>query len=253
MTSPTTGAQAVDRAAALVGLVTRSTEPVTAAELCQSTGYAKSTVSRLLAAMERGELLRRTADGAWTAGPLFAAYAASHDADEELARAAAAAMEALGEATGETVHLAVARHGQVVQIAQVESTYILGSRDWVGVDVPPHCSALGKVLYADEAIPVPEGAYERPTPASLPDAAALRAELPTILGLGYATTVDELEEGLSAVAAPVRVGGRTVAAIGVSGPSARLQPDLAATGRMVIRQARALEALLGQDRKEGAA
>ena len=39
-----------------------------------------------------------------------------------------------------------------MQIAQVDSTYMLGARDWMQVDVPPHCSALGKVLYAFGAL-----------------------------------------------------------------------------------------------------
>ena len=62
-------------------------------------------------------------------------------------RLARPAMEAIGEDTHETVHLSVARGDRVVQVAQVDSRYLLGTRDWTEVDVPAHCSALGKVFW----------------------------------------------------------------------------------------------------------
>ncbi len=42
---------------------------------------------------------------------------------------------------------------------------------------------------------------------------------------GYAATDEELEEGLSSVAAPILLGGRAVAAVSVVGPSQRLHRD----------------------------
>ena len=43
---------------------------------------------------------------------------------------------------------------------------------------------------------------------------------------GYSVVVDELELGLTAIAAPVRgIGGGVVASLSVSGPSFRLTPD----------------------------
>lgn len=247
------GTQAVDRAATLVSLLVRAPRALTAAEICAETGFPKSTTSRLLSAMERHGLLRRTEDGAWAAGLLFTAYAAGPDAAVDLARVARTVMERLSDLTGETVYLAVARGGGVEQIAQVESTYILGSRDWVGVEVPVHASSLGKVLYAWDVLTVPDGDLERPTPASLPTGAAVREQIPLIRSRGYAVTVDELEVGLTGIAAPVAIDDVVVAALGISGPSSRLRPKVAATGRTVITQAKELSAQLSRDRKEGAA
>ena len=64
---------------------------------------------------------------------------------------------------------------------------------------------------------------------------------------GFATTVDELELGLSAVAAPVLDdSGRAIAALSVSGPTLRLSPRRVAELRpIVIKQARALAEQLG--------
>ena len=77
----------------------------------------------------------------------------------------------------------------------------------------------------------------------------LNAELDTVRREGYATAADELELGLSAVAAPVLdESGRAVAALSVSGPTLRLSPRRVAELRpIVIKQARALGELLGHE------
>ena len=63
----------------------------------------------------------------------------------ELARPS---LDALGEATGETINLAVpARHG-VEHVAQVESRHFLGAGQWLGRSVDYHCTANGKVFMA---------------------------------------------------------------------------------------------------------
>src|SRR3954463_8806878 len=56
------GTQAVDRACALVALVVRTGEPLTFSELSDAAGLARSTTSRLLAALERTDLLQRDAN-----------------------------------------------------------------------------------------------------------------------------------------------------------------------------------------------
>ena len=127
------------------------------AELQDASGLAKSTTSRLLAALERSGLLERDGSGSYVAGRLFWLYAARHDPWDELVRLARPAMERIGSDTGETVHLSVARGDRVVQVAQVDSTYLLGTRDWTEIDVPAHCSALGKVLLAWGALAPPGG------------------------------------------------------------------------------------------------
>ena len=165
MSTPTagTGTQSIDRAADLLARVVRSEAPVTFTELAAATGLARSTTSRLLAALERADLLARDDHGRWAAGSLFDHYATRRSDDDQLVEGADATMRALGELTGETVNLGVPRRGTVVQVAQVDSAYYLGSRDWVGTDVPAHCSALGKILYAHGALPSP-AAGSTPSP-----------------------------------------------------------------------------------------
>jgi DNA-binding IclR family transcriptional regulator len=238
------GTQAVDRAAALVDLVVRADEPPTFTELCDVTGLARSTTSRLLAALERTDLVERDTAGGYVAGPLFALHAAVHDPWPQVARLARPVLEEVGRRTGETVHLGVARGDSVVHVAQVESTFLLSARDWNVVDVPPHCSSLGKVLYAYDVLPLPAGRLERRTPRTVATREALEEELRTIRRTRYATTVDELETGLTGVAAAVTGRDGVIASIGISGPTARLQDRLHALGRLLVEQGDTLSAVL---------
>ena len=252
---PVRGTQAVDRAAGLLATVVEADEPLALADLQDASGLAKSTTSRLLSALERTELLERDDSGCYVAGPLFWLYAVRHDPWEELSRLARPTMERVGEDTRETVNLAVTRGDRVVQISQVDSQYMLGTRDWTEVEVPAHCSALGKVLYAHQCLPVPRGRLEQLTPHSVADDVELRRQLGPVLRRGWAATVDELEIGLCGVAVPVRGwDGDVIAALGVSGPTPRLEDRIEEIGRLLIDRAGQLTALLHRrTRKEGVA
>jgi DNA-binding IclR family transcriptional regulator len=254
-TTSSTGTQAIDRAALLVATVVRADEPLSFLELRDECGLPKSTTSRLLTALERTELLERNAAGSYVAGPLFWLYATRHDPWDELVRLARPTLERIGAETRETVNLSVTRGDRVVQVAQVDSTYMLGTRDWTEVDVPAHCSALGKVLLAYGVIAVPAGELEQVTPRTITDREKLQRQLEQVARRGYASTVDELEIGLTGVGAPVRgSGGEVIAALGVSGPNPRLEDRLDEIGRLLNDRAEQLSGLLRRGtRKEGVA
>ena len=239
------GTRAVDRAADLVATVVRADEPLTFADLQDASGLAKSTTSRLLRALERSGRLERDGAGSYVAGRLFWLYAARHDPWNELVRLAHPAMDAIGAATGETVHLSVTRGDRVVQVAQVDSTYLLGTRDWTEVDVPAHCSALGKVLLAWGSLALPEGPLERATDATITTVDALRRDGLRARERGWAVTVDELELGLTGVAVPVfGVHDDAIAALGISGPTTRLEDRLDELGHHLLDRAGELSSLL---------
>ncbi len=248
------GTQAVDRAAALLTHVVEADAPVTFAQLSEVSGLARSTTSRLLSALERTRLLERSATGEYVGGPLFVLYAARHDRNGELARLARPMLVALGERTGETVHIAVPNGGQVAHVDQVDSTFVLGARDWTDVEVPDHCSALGKVLLAWGALTLADE-LEILTEHTLGTRSEVEEELRRVRAAGFAVTRDELEVGLAGVAAPVfGPDGAVVAAVGVSGPTARLKDRTNEVGRLLIDQTDALSALLRHgSQKEGLA
>jgi len=274
LTSPN-GTQAVDRAAQLLVRVVHCPEPVTFTELTAASGLAKSTTSRLLMALERNGLVQRDTRGRFRPGEVFVSYAWRGGAEAGLITVAQPFLDRLGGATSETINLGVASRGMVEQVAQVDSTYLIGGTNWVGLSVPLHCAALGKVLLAYGAAALPPGRLVRRTGQTITSRDALQADLAEVRRRGYAVTNEELEPGLVAVAAPVyRAGapaggpgrsaprdGTVVAALSVSGPATRLSARrVPAIAAQCVAEANALSAVLGYQeqrargqRKEGAA
>jgi DNA-binding IclR family transcriptional regulator len=133
----------------------------------------------------------------------------------------------LSELSGETINLGVPTPLGVEHLAQEESRHFVGGTNWVGRRVPYETTANGKVLRAFSA--------ERPA-----DAQQIRAQ-------GYATAIDELEHGLSALAAPVvGVDGIALAALSISGPTIRLTRErIAELVPALLEQARLVSGRLG--------
>jgi IclR family transcriptional regulator, acetate operon repressor len=212
------GTQTIDRAAQLLALVLEAERPRPLAELAGDAALPKSTTSRLLGALERqGLVQQRGRRGSFGPGPVMLRFA--HRG--QLVELAQPRMEALSAASGETINLAVPGPLGVEHLAQVESRHFLGTGQWVGRRVPYHCTAIGKVLIAFGG--ADPGPLQPLTPATIVDPERLAAEIATVRRDGYAIAVDELEVGLSGLAAPVfGAGGHALAALSISGPTLRL-------------------------------
>lgn len=247
------GTQAIDRGALLLALVIEAGEPLGVSDLAMRAELPKSTVSRLMGALERNGLVSQDGDrGCFRPGPLLLRFA-RRGADQDLIELAERPMRTLAEATGETITLGTVSADGIDHLAQVESSHFIGATQWMGRHVPLHCSANGKVLLAFGAATLPPDApLEALTSRTIAEPARLAAELEAVRAAGCATAVDELELGLSAIAAPVLdANGRAVAALSVSGPTLRLSPRRVEELRpIVIKQARALSERLGH-RPEG--
>jgi IclR family pca regulon transcriptional regulator len=113
-------------------------------------------------------------------------------------------------------------------VLQVDSSRHVGVASWVGVDVPLHASAGGRLALAeldDEEIDawLAASELESLTDATRVDPDELRTELARVRRQGWSEVVDELETGLASLAVPVRTGAAAlVGMVGVSGPTFRL-------------------------------
>jgi IclR family acetate operon transcriptional repressor len=242
------GTQAIDRAAQLLMLVLDSEHPLGVSDLATAAELPKSTASRLVSSLERHGLVRRNgARGKVVPGPAILRFAHRGVVDRNLVELAQAPLEALAQASGETVNLAVAGPSGVEHLAQVESRHFLGTGQWVGRTVDYHTTAVGKVLVAFGAAQLPAGRLRRVAPATVVDRTALEAEFANVRDEAFASAIDELEPGLTALASPVHgPTGDVVAALSISGPTFRLPSKRVAELKPVlIRQAAALSARLG--------
>ena len=240
-----TGTQSIDRAAQLLVHVVESEAPTSVGELAETAGLPKSTTSRLVGALERQGLVQRDGRASIRPGPVLMRFAGRDDFDVLIALSAET-LDRVAAASGETVNLGVSTDRGVDQLDQRDGRHFIGSTNWVGRQVPHHCTAQGKVLLAHGAAPQGDTPLERHAPNTIVDRDALDHELERVRSRGYATTLDELEPGLWAVAAPVSGPDGIVAALSISGPATRLHEGLLATlGELLVDEARSLSVRLG--------
>ncbi|HEX4247825.1 MAG TPA: IclR family transcriptional regulator C-terminal domain-containing protein [Pseudonocardia sp.] len=132
------------------------------------------------------------------------------------------------DALGESVSLAVWQDGAALFVARAEAERLVSTGVRVGARLPAHCSATGKVLLA--GLPEAEVAAflaapgrSRRTPHTLLDTERITQSVHRAATDGYATSDEELELGMRALAVPVLDSrGRTVAAMSVSTSTARV-------------------------------
>jgi len=214
--------QSAERVLALLANFEEGRPELSVTDIAAALGVHKSTASRLAATLERTGFLARSGRR-YRLGVEIIRLGTLALRSADIGAAMQPAMEKLSQLTGETINLAVPAGPDILNIAEVPSTYILScSGGWIGRRTKPHAVANGKVLLAFGAIPMPVS-LERYTEHTITDPAALEAELTAVRRDGYAKAAAELEEGLVAVAAPVfGAGGGCVAALSISGPAYRM-------------------------------
>ena len=221
-------------------------------ELGRRLGVHKATASRLASTLaKRGLVERDPVSDRYRLGFGLLRLAGAAMAGLDLVSSSRGVLEDLAEETHETVTLGVRSGDGVISIDQVTGTRSIVSVSWIGRWTPLHTTSTGKVFLAFMEEPELErtigNALESTTPRSVTDPDQLRAQLLQIRTRGYAQTLEELEEGLNAVAAPVRkADGGVAAALSVSGPAFRLRPvDLPRVGRSTIDAAAQISRRLG--------
>lgn len=252
--------QSVTRAVRALELIAEAGE-LGVTELGRRLGVHKATASRLVATLaERGLVERDPLSEKYRLGFGLIRLAGAAMAGLDLVRTAHPIVEELADRTRETVNLGVLSGGAVVYVDQVSGTRAIVSVSWVGRRTPLHCTSNGKVLLAHlsdaERGRLLAEPLERATPSTIVDVKVLLAQLREIRVRGYAQTMEELEEGLNAVAAPIRqADGQVIAALSVSGPAFRMRPvDLPRIARLTVDAANAVSRRLGYvDRGRSAA
>ncbi len=243
--------QSVDRALEVLEILARRGE-AGVTEIAAELGVHKSTASRLVAVLEGRGLVEQLADrGKYRLGFGIVRLAGATVAQLDLAQEGRRACEELAADAGETVNVAILDGGRAVDVTQVRGGATISTHNWVGRGTPLHATSSGKVLLAYASVPVRKevlaGPLERYTEGTVTDPDVLERELSEIELRGWAVSVEELEIGLNAVAAPVRdPDGQVIAAVSVSGPSFRLSPEhLEELGPRVVAAADELSRRLG--------
>jgi DNA-binding IclR family transcriptional regulator len=238
----------VVRALRILGAFGDGRRELGVAQLARFLDVHVSTASRLAGTLAAQGFLQRAPGGGFRLGPEMMRLGLLAAGGENLAETAHEAMEELAAETGETVVLSVPTEGEAVEVAQVDSRYLVGGKSWVGRRLPLHATSDGKVFLAFGAARVSaRGRLEPVTTRTITDRPTLARELTSVREQGWAPSVGELEEGLNGVAAPIFAGSeRCVAAVSVSGPAYRVDAaDLLELGGRCRAAADAISTRLG--------
>ncbi len=236
--------QSVDRAVAILEILARDGE-AGVTEVARELDVHKSTASRLLAALDRRELVTQdTARGKFRLGVGIVRLAGAASRKLDVVQESRPVCRALAQEVGETVNLAILSGRDALYLDQVAGPAALSPHNWAGQRIPLHATSDGKVLlaYLPEAeltacLAPPLARFTDRTITAVAEFGDLLAE---VRRRGVATAVDELEAGLTAIAAPVRnAEGNVIASISASGPSFRIPADRIPILAVAVRRAAA--------------
>jgi DNA-binding IclR family transcriptional regulator len=230
--------QSVQKAAMLLRATAASPDGTSVSALARAAGLPRATALRLIQTMEReGLLLRVPQDDRVLLGPELVRLARQVDMGTLVREIARGPLGELREAVRETVTLSVvAPDGGLDLVFQADGPQHLVPRSWLGQRFPMHASSSGKLMLSTFDEQRVERFLRDPLPALTPHTIttrrALREEIERDRARGYASTIDELEEGLAGVSVGIfGESGALVGTINVTGLSQRF--DEAARRRAV--------------------
>lgn len=218
-------------------------QPVGLSELTRAMGLPKTTVYRSLTTLAEAGWLETDGNGAqWLVSARAFVVGSTVGDRGGLRTCALPVMNALAAEVRETIHLMIPDGHEVVLIERIDSPHAVRAVAPLGARAPLHASSNGKSVLA--YLPEPETAdylrsnIEAVTAHTTTDPARLRAELDTIRARGYAVNVEELQDGVVAVAAAIRPGGGLpVGSLSISGPKVRMPSKIHAEYGGKVRQA----------------
>lgn len=224
--SPPQGAQSALRAIRLLKLFTPERAEMTLAELSDAAGLNKTTTHRLLAALQSEMLIERNpANNAYSLGPGLMALGVQALASSDLRRRVRPLLRTLAHDIGETATLEVPVENSMLILDEVPGRHVVTATGNIGTRWPLHATSTGKAWLAFD-----DGSFERLsgplaalTARTLTEPSAFQPEFIRIRRCGYAETVDELEDGFTAVATVIRGAlGDVQGALSIGGPTQRI-------------------------------
>ncbi|WP_411375013.1 IclR family transcriptional regulator [Arthrobacter sp. MPF02] len=223
--------QSVDRAIAVLKILAR-TGSAGVTEVAEEMGVHKSTISRLLKALEAQGMAQSSGRGKYQLGLGILHLANAIPMRLDLTREARPILEALAAKFGETVNLAVMSSDHVVNIDEAFGPSALAAtQNWMGRLTPIHATSSGKVFLASLSTAQRSRLLKTMgmpaiTEQTVTSAQELEKQLLTVLDRGYATVRGELEDGLNGIAVPIRGHeGTVIGAVSIAGPSFRFDPE----------------------------
>lgn len=225
-TRPPQGAQAALRAVRLLKLFTSERPQMSLAEISRASGLNKTTAHRLLRALQSESLIdRNAATSAYSLGAGLMALGVQALASNDLRRRVHPLLKTLARQSGETATLEVPVENSMLILDEVAGTHVVAGTGNIGTRWPMHATSTGKAWIAFEQSGMDRigDQLEALTANTLTSKESFQPQLADIRRRGYAVSVDELEDGFTAVATVIRgTLGEVQGALSIGGPTQRL-------------------------------
>ena len=244
----------LDRLITVLESVAAAGRPISAADVQRATGLPRPTCYRLLQTLAEHRLLDLSNSrnpALYTVGKRVQRLAVLGRSDADVAARLAPVLKETAIALGEAVFLSRYRD-QRVEIVHVE-TPDEATRSFIHPGLgkrPLHACSCSKVIaaFADQDFQraIFEGPLRAYTAQTKTDGALIEREFAEIRQSGFAECVEEIEVGVSSVAAPIRLGpSQVLMSLGATGPIRRFTPERRQTvGRDLSRVADRIAASL---------
>ncbi|MFI2437537.1 IclR family transcriptional regulator [Streptomyces sp. NPDC018693] len=223
--------QSVDRAISVLEILAQRGE-AGVSEVAGEIDVHKSTAFRLLGALESRGLVEQAGErGKYRLGFGIVRLAGAVTGRIDITQQGRPVCERLAEEIGETVNIAVMQEHYAINLYQVRGPGAVTAHNWVGQLTPLHATSSGKILLAhmpakERAALLSTAGMKKVTPRTITAKTKLEKNLAEAQERGYSITLEELEVGLHAMAAPVRNrDGDVIAALSASGPGYRLTEE----------------------------
>jgi IclR family pca regulon transcriptional regulator len=218
--------QSLERGLSVICAFDRGRPELTLSEVAVATGVTRAAARRFLLTLTELGYVRN--DGRFfSLSPRVLELGYAYLSSLTLPEVAEPHLESLVAEVSESSSVSVLDGDDIVYVARVPVSRIMTVAISVGTRFPAYATSMGRVLLAglsdtDLEAHLQGLVVERLTPRTVTSSKALRAEIQRVRAQGWALVDQELEEGLRAVAAPIRDrAGRTMAAVNVSAHASR--------------------------------
>lgn len=223
-------AQTVEKAVDILFHIHEQRSPVGVSAVARALEMPKSSTHRLCSTLARRGLLERDDHGRYSLGMALLTLAFGIQERDPLIEVAQPILRRFADSVGETFFLVGARNGSLYVLFKAEGGGVLPVSPRVGTILPTHATAVGKLYlaFAPEMIQPVAKKPQRFTSRTVVSQTILRTQVEKVRNQGYALSDGEWIDGLSVIAAPVRIRRRAVSdptmlgAVAVALPSTRL-------------------------------
>lgn len=245
--------KSIEKAIKLINTLAAANQALSLQELSNQTGFAKSTVHRLLATLRANDMVEQSMqDGRYQLGIRLFELGCAISNNWNVAAIARPYMQNIANELNESVCLAILSRGEALIMSFLESTSAFHVVSKVGSRLPAHCTVQGKILLSYLSPPqlrhiIRERGMQIYTPHTIHSIEALETELQITRERGYAIDNSEFHIGLHSVAAPIlnHTGEATYSIAVVSMFHSVESPEFQRAKQLIIEAAADISRVLG--------